>query len=211
MRALPLRMSKEGTTLMTTIPPWTLDEFLERRFELPEAGQWSELIDGEVVHFQPPDIDHGTVVLNLSKAFSKFAHATELGYACFDLGLRLRSGPDTIQFPAACYFVEGPRFAEADKEVTDVVPAVVVELTSTSDRVAQSTLRTAAYLRWGVSAVWTINPRERTVTIAHPSDVERRLTTADWLEGAPQLPQFRLPVADLFVEPEWWLRPTKRG
>ena len=189
--------------------PWTLNDFLNRRFELPEGGQWSELIDGEVIHFQPPDVDHGTVVLNLSKAISQFVHETEIGYACFDLGLHLRSAPDTVRFPAISYFIEGPRFAEADKEVTEAVPAVVVELASTSDRVAQCKFRTAAYLRWGVSAVWTIQPSDRTVTISRLNEPERRLTCADCLEGTPQLPQFRLPVSDLFVEPEWWRGPSK--
>ncbi len=194
---------------MTTAQPWTTEEFLERRFDLPEGGQWSELIEGEVVNGQPPDVDHGTVVFNLSKAFSEFAHATEYGYACFDLGLQLRRRPDTILFPAACYFVDGPRFAASDHAVTAVVPAIVVELASTPDRVRQGPARSVAYLRWGVSAVWTINPRERTIVVSRSGGDRRTLKAEDWLEGEPLLPRFRLLVSRLFIEPEWWTGPSK--
>ncbi len=194
---------------MKTAQPWTTDEFLQRRFDLPEGGQWSELIEGEVVHLQPPDLDHGTVVLNLSKAFATFAHATDHGYACFDLGLQLRRRPDTILFPAACYFVEGPRFAVSDDEVTDVVPAIVIEVASTSDRARDSRARTAAYLRWGVSAVWTITPVKQAIVVSRSNSERHSLTSSDWLEEEPHLPQFRLQISRLFAVPEWWTGPSK--
>ncbi|MCA9074586.1 MAG: Uma2 family endonuclease [Planctomycetaceae bacterium] len=196
---------------MATEKSWTSDEFLESRFDLPEAGQWSELVEGEVINLQPPDSDHGTVVLNLSKAFSEFAHRTQLGYACFDLGLRLRRSPDTILFPAACYFIEGPRFAESDKPMTDVVPAIVVELASTRERVSQVRAREQNYQEWGVPSIWTINPTQRTVEVASLKNERRLFSGSQWLEGGATLPDFRLPVSFLFAEPEWWSGPVKNG
>ncbi|MGE4001440.1 MAG: Uma2 family endonuclease, partial [Planctomycetaceae bacterium] len=127
----------------------TAGEFLECRYELPEAGQWSELEAGELVHLQPPDLDHGTVILNLSKAFAEHAQGTRQGYACFDLGLQLTSAPDTVRFPAACYFDAGPRFAESDRQITSTVPALVVELASTADRLRLQPERSHAFLDWG--------------------------------------------------------------
>ena len=81
-----LHNSFRGNEMVSTTRSMTAEEFMERLFEFPDAGQWSELEEGVVVHLQPPDIDHGTVVLNLSKAFSEYTHSTERGYACFDLG-----------------------------------------------------------------------------------------------------------------------------
>lgn len=196
---------------MATAERWTSEEFLANRFDLPEAGQWSELIEGEVVNLVPPDSDHGTVVLNLSKAFSEFAHRTQLGYACFDLGLQIKQGPDTILFPTACYFVGGRRFEESDKAVTDVVPAVVVELVSTRERKRQCQWRVQAFLQWGVRSMWTIDPSGQTVEVIRSDGGRRLIAASQCLEDELSLPHFRLEVSSLFAEPDWWTGPTKNG
>jgi hypothetical protein len=73
----------------------TAENFADERSELPDAGQWAELIRGVPVTLAPPDIEHGTIVLNLSKAFSTYVHSGGPGYACFDLGLIVERRPDT--------------------------------------------------------------------------------------------------------------------
>lgn len=187
----------------------TVAEFLEQRFELPEAGQWSELEAGRLVHLQPPDLDHGTVVLNLSKAFAEHARSTEAGYACFDLGLQLAAHPDTVRFPAVCYFDVGPRFAESDREVTTSVPALVVELASSADRVKLQPQRSQDFLSWGVRVVWTVYPQQRQVHVYTPGQPVRRLTSIERLEDESILRQFRLEVSELFAEPAWWTGPSR--
>ncbi len=183
----------------------TADEFLESRFELPEGGQWSELEAGEPVHLSPPDVDHGNVVLNLSKAFSECVHSSDHGYACFDLGLQLARRPDTVRFPAACFFDAGPRFAESDREATTTVPALVVELASTADRQRMQPERSLQYLAWGVRTVWTIHPQQQTVSIFKSDQPDRTLAGSKWLTGDSALARFRVQVSTLFAEPSWWL------
>lgn len=189
----------------------TAKEFLDRRFELPESGQWSELEAGRVVHLQPPDLDHGTVVLNLSKAFAEHAQSTDAGYACFDLGLQLAAAPDTVRFPAACYFDSGPRFAESDREITSSIPALVVELASTSDRQRLQPQRSHEYLEWGVQVVWTIEPRLRLVSVFTSDQPVRSLGKTDSLTGESILGGFRVEVETLFAEPEWWTGGKRPG
>ncbi len=48
----------------------TAQQFLEQRSEMPEAGQWAELHAGVPVFLELPDVDHGTAVLNFSKALA---------------------------------------------------------------------------------------------------------------------------------------------
>ena len=50
----------------------TAEEFADQRWTLPEDGRWSELITGEVNHLAPPDMRHGTSVLNLSKRLAEY-------------------------------------------------------------------------------------------------------------------------------------------
>ena len=182
----------------------TAEQFLDQRFDLPEAGQWAELVEGVPVCFQPPDIDHGNAILNLSKALAQFLHQVDRGYACFDLGLLLARNPDTIRFPAVSYFAEGPRFAEADKPFTEAVPALVVDMASTGDRREPMPARVAQYLARGVQCVWVIDTRARSVEVARAGSETVRLSGPETLHGGSILAGFAVRVAALFAKPEWW-------
>lgn len=182
----------------------TVEQFLMTRADLPDAGQWSELIRGVAVALDPPDLEHGNTVLNLSKALSSYVHAGHLpeGYPCFDLGLIVERAPDTVFFPAMSFFVGGPRFAEADREVTDTVPALVAELISTSDRRIGIHDKTSAYFRKGVGAVWHVDPVQRVVLVNRAHQPVQRLTEFETLRDEA-LPSFSVKVAELFLEPKW--------
>ncbi len=43
----------------------TAEEFADTRYELPDGGRWSQLAGGVVVSLEPPDLSHGTAVMNL--------------------------------------------------------------------------------------------------------------------------------------------------
>ncbi len=194
---------------MLDAPLMTLEEFLDSRFDLPESGQWAELEAGRVELMQPPDLDHGNVILNFSKAVSAWTSATaETGsgdvYAAFDLGLILRQNPDTVRFPAVSFFAGGERFAELDKLATDTIPRLVTELASSSDRRRLMPERVSGYLAWGVDSVWVIDPRQQTVEIHAARQEPLRLGEDEALSGGLDLPGFEVRVADLFVEPQWW-------
>ncbi len=182
----------------------TIEQFLEQRPDMPECGQWTELHAGRPVHLQPPDVDHGNVILNLSKELASYFQSQRRGYACFDLGLWLSESPDTVLFPAISIYVEGPRSAESDLSVTRAIPALVVELASTSDRRQLQTHRLSQYLRWGVSSVWQIDPQDETLTIISAKHPQRSLANTSQAEELPELPGFSFAVKDLFAIPDWF-------
>lgn len=180
----------------------TVEQFLDQRGEMPEGGQWAELHAGVPVFLEPPDVDHGTVVLNLSKALSTYFHSVEAGYACFDLGLHVGRQPDTVFFPAVSVFLKGQRFAESDNAVTANVPALVIDVLSTPDRQQGVEQRVAQYHRWGVPGIWLINQKTKTVQL-HDERGTQNLDAEMLLENIPQLPGFRVPVNELFTVPDW--------
>lgn len=182
----------------------TAEQFLDERPNLPEAGQWAELVEGIPICLCAPDLHHGNVVLNLSKQLAEYVQRTEHGYPCFDLGLRVARDPDTIRFPAISYFTAGPRFAESDKPYTDAVPLLVVHLLSTPDRREQFPGRLDELWRFGVQAAWAIDPVERAVQVLETGSSQAVLGEADVLSGFSWLPGFGMPVSDLFQEPAWW-------
>ncbi|MEZ5940140.1 MAG: Uma2 family endonuclease [Planctomycetaceae bacterium] len=183
----------------------TAEQFLQKRADLPDAGQWSELIRGVAVSLQPPDLEHGTAVLNLSKLFSEYLHAghSDEGYPCFDLGLIVERRPDTMIFPAVSYFVGGLRFAELDNEATETTPKLVVELLSSQDRRLGIQDKTSAYLEMGVERVWHIDPIQQVVIVNQYLEPPRRYTEFETLTDPAILPEFAVPVYQLFVEPKW--------
>jgi Uma2 family endonuclease len=186
------------------LPLTTAEQFIDQRFDLPESGQWSELDRGIVTSFQPPDVDHGNVVRNLSKALATYVQSGGPGYACFDLGIAVARRPDTIRFPAACHFLDGPRFGEVDKPYTEKPPALVVELASTNDRRRVITDRVLGYHEFGTPLVWVIDPKEKCVHICPRGRRPELLSAAMTLHAEPVLPGFAMPVHQLFVEPDWW-------
>lgn len=191
----------EATPMIRTL---TAEQFIDQRFDMPDSGQWAELIEGVPVFLEPPDLDHGNTILNLSKAVAAYVQQGVPGYACFDLGLLMERSPDTVRFPAMCWFATGQRFAESDKDVTETVPTLVVDMASTPDRRRHIPQRIRHFLEWGVSAVWVIDSGNETVEIFDAPDSSRTLTGDDRLTGEPALAGLNLAVSDLFVQPAWW-------
>jgi Uma2 family endonuclease len=54
------------------------------------------------------------------------------------------------------------------------------------------------YLAAGSRLVWAFDPIARVVLVRTPDGQTRTLTAADELDGSDVLPDFRVPVAELF-------------
>jgi len=80
----------------------------------------------------------------------------------------------------------------------EVVPDLIVEIVSPSDRAGAVQQKTDEWLRAGARLVWTVYPETRTV-VAQTSDATQAYREGDTLTGEPVLPGFAAPVAALFV------------
>lgn len=182
----------------------TAEQFVAGRADLPDGGRWTELVAGRPVILSPPPLEHGTIVLNLSKALAAYTQQEQAGYACFDLGLIVSRDPDSTHFPAISYFTSGPMFAEADRGATETRPALVVEVASTNDRRRALDERISGWLDWGVRLVWVFDPTAKQVHVLEHGHAGRRLDEHQTLFGGLILSGFRANVGDLFKEPGWW-------
>lgn len=192
---------------MNDTPRLTAEQFASTKLDLPEGGRWSELVAGRVETLDPPDVGHGTFVLNLSKALAAHLHETDVetaGYACFELGLVVARNPDTVRCPPLSYFSAGDRFAEADKLVTETRPALVVEIASTNIRRRQLSRRVEEFLELGVEMLWVADPDPQVVHVIRPGRANKRLAAHQTLIGSPVLRGFSIRVEELFAVPRWW-------
>ena len=87
-------------------------------------------------------------------------------------------------------------------EAWEVVPNLVVEVISLSDKGNDILDKIAEYFRIGVECVWVIFISQAQVYIYESPTQVRILTRADELYGEPVLPHFRLPLAALFEDIE---------
>jgi Uma2 family endonuclease len=184
----------------------TAEAFIEQREELPDGGQWVELVEGQVKSLSPPSVEHGTAVLNLGKALARCVQAHVSGYPCFELGLLTRRNPDTVLFPAVSFFASGPMFAETDKAFSEARPALIVEMASSNDRRRQMERRVADWLAWGTSVVWVPDPDLKQVHVVEQGRGGRRLGEGDELIGGGPLSGFRIRIAEIFQAPAWATR-----
>src|SRR6266446_2904065 len=183
---------------MTTSELLTAEQFVSTRDELPDGGRWTELVAGKLVMLSPPTIEHGTAVLNLSKALAEYSQKEQGGYACFELGLMTARNPDTVRMPAICFFTRGPIFAEADKVVTEARPTLVVDVASTNDRRRGLEERGTSWLEWGVSMVGVLDPQAKQVHAVEKGGAGQRFAEHQSLSGGSVLSGFKFNVGDLF-------------
>lgn len=179
------------------------EQFIDQRYDLPDAGQWAELHAGEVVLLEPPDDDYGNVVRNLSQMLASYIQQHRLGYACFDLGLLAQTKPDTLLFPAACFYRTDDLFAQSDVAFTQQMPQLVIEIVSTHDRRQQARQRSELFLECGVESVCHIDPRQQSCDTFTASQHFQVKGEELW-EHPKTLPHFQMTISDLFVLPEWW-------
>ena len=189
---------------MTEAPIYTAEQLLETRLEQPEEGRWMELDQGKMINLDPPDIQHGTIVLNFSKVLSVYLHQVDQGYACFDLGLLVKQSPDTVRFPAVCIFQTGSRFEETDKAISERKPTAIIEVASTHPRRQVMQDHVSDYVDWGVDLIWVIDPKEKEVLESYPGRSSLVVDSKGKITGGAVLPDFVMKVEDLFTEPDWW-------
>jgi Uma2 family endonuclease len=166
--------------------------------------RWTELVSGRVISLEPPALEHGAVVLNLTKAIARYLQRAqdENGYACFEIGLVVARNPDTVRCPPVSFFVGGERFAELDHRLTETRPVFVVEIASTNDRRREMRERVESYLKWGVRTVWVADPAERAVHVMQSGRPPRLFSGEQSVPGYPVFGDLRVGVSELFAMPE---------
>jgi Uma2 family endonuclease len=119
---------------------------------------------------------------------------------CGEAGVRLRRDPDTtVGIDVVYVSAEVAARQPADTTLIDGVPVLAVEILSPSDVLEEVNEKTDGYLQAGVALVWVIDPHRRTVQIFRPKSEPEMVNVRQELSGEPELPGFRVAVAQLFT------------
>jgi Uma2 family endonuclease len=168
--------------------------------EMPPGDGRRELLDGEVVEMSPAGGKHNEAIAELTYALLAHTKALGLGKVlASDTGIFLRRNPDRVRAPDFCYIAKERVPAEGiPSGYLDIVPDLVVEVVSPSDRATAVQEKVEEWLRAGARLVWMLYPERRTIGVAESPNLVRVLHEDDTLTGEPVLPGFSVAVASLF-------------
>ena len=174
----------------------TADDLLK----LYSKGVRGELIRGMLSETMPAGEMHGKVVMRFGRLLGNFIEPRQLGTLIgSDAGVLLETDPDTVREPDVAYFsVQKLPLDAANLGFSNVVPDLVVEVSSPSDSHREVNDKAMMWLRHGVRLVWLLHPSTRSVEVHHEEASGPTLFDGDILDGSDVLPGFTCAVSDIF-------------
>ena len=173
----------------------TAEEFDNYPFE---EDKRYELDEGELIEMTRPTYWHNHVLANLFLALGNYLHVKQLGEDLlsenlYALSANTRRAPDVA-------IILGDRRAELrHAKVIPIIPDIAAEVLSPSETPRMIHRKLKQYFAAGVKEVWLIDPDSREIEIWTGAALPDRALTEGETLTSPRLPDFGLPLADLFA------------
>ncbi|HET6575817.1 MAG TPA: Uma2 family endonuclease [Fimbriiglobus sp.] len=166
---------------------------------LPDDGRATELVKGKVVDMPSPKPEHGYYCANIVSALQEHVRPRDLGRVVSnDSGVVTTRGPDSVRGPDVAYYsYERVPKGPLPKGYWPA-PELVFEVRSPSDRLSDLYAKISEYIKAGVKVVCLVDPDKATVLIYPGEEFLRMLGATDDLTLSEVLPEFRVPVRQLF-------------
>jgi Uma2 family endonuclease len=164
-----------------------------------------EVVDDQVVYLGPMGAHEIWLATVLVVHLANFVRQHQLGRVVQELLFDFTAMVKRKRRPDVAFvsYERWPRQRSVPHaEAWEVVPNLVVEVISLSDKGNDILDKIAEYFRIGVECVWVIFISQEQVYIYESPTHVRILTRMDELYGEPVLPHFRLPLAALFEDIE---------
>ena len=181
------------------IPGAATEDDLLAALEAPRK-RICELIDGILVE-KPTGFMESCLTAYLASLLFPVVREQNLGVLSGPDGpFRLR--PELVRIPDVAFtsWKRIPGRSMPDAPVPDLVPDLAVEVLSLSNTDAEMLGKRREYFSAGVTTVWQIDPRARTVEAYSSAHTSVTYTEADTLPGDPALAGFTLSLREFFAE-----------
>jgi Uma2 family endonuclease len=180
---------------MVTTRKMTIEEFEQ----LPDDGSRYELVDGELERMPPTGEVHGDVNRQFLWLLESYVRPRGIEKLFVETSFVLSSDRPTVRQPDIA-FVQAERLPDdrdRDRSV-QVVPDLVIEIVSPSDRGSAVVAKAHEYLHYGVRVVWVVDPPSRSITIFRIDGSVEVLKQGDSIDGEDIIPGFRATIRDIF-------------
>lgn len=136
------------------------DEFLE----IPDDGNFYELIDGVVVMSPSPTPRHQRVAMRISFLIGTYLDTNPVGELFAEIDVHFGEGTQggDLVYRPELVFVRAERLAGMEERITGA-PDMVLEVISRGSRRIDTETKRADYERFGVREFWLIDPKRDSV------------------------------------------------
>ena len=190
-------MSALLTAPLKKSPPLlTAEEFAEQY-----SGHRMELVDGRPVETPMPNQRHGKICGMIGFFLTLFCRAKDFGHVMTcDTFVIVKRDPDAMRC-ADVYFISYSRLAKGSVPggILDVIPELVFEVESPSDRPGEISTKISEYLAAGVSCVVSVDPETESATAHRIGRRPKKYNRKQIMNFPDILPGFDLPLAELFA------------
>ncbi len=163
-------------------------------------GRLCELVDGVLVEKGIGFLE-SVLASALIEVLQGFVKPRNLGLVAGEAGM-MRLAPGLIRIPDVAFIswerLPGQRMPR--EAIPDLAPDLVVEVLSTSNTEAEMARKRREYFAAGARLVWVVDPVARTVEVYMTPDQAIVRHEDEILDGGAVLPEFTLPLQDLFGE-----------
>ncbi len=179
-----------------TEPLLTADEYAR----LPHRGVPTELVRGKVVTVNVPAPRHGQICSKIDRLVGNHAEAHALGHVVAnDSGVVTERGPDTVRgADVSVYSYSRVPPGPFPSGYLSVVPELIFEVRSPTDRWSKLLAKVSEYLEAGVTVVCALDQVSETVQVYRTDELPRTLHGDDEMHLPDVLGDFRVPVRRFF-------------
>lgn len=166
---------------------------------LHRTNRLCELVDGVLVE-KVMGYPESTLACRIIQLLGNFLDRHDLGnLAGMDGTLRLM--PKLVRIPDVSFvsWEKLPNRQPPAEPIPDLVPDLAVEVLSEGNTRGEMDRKLREYFLAGVSVVWFVDAKTRTVKVYDTPESRRVLTEDDTLDGGSVLPELALPVRDIFA------------
>ena len=159
-----------------------------------------EIWDGAAIVKEPCGGHASAVSVRLIVPLATHVRAQGLGWVfSSDQGFLIARNPDRLLGPDTAYVAKG-RLVEIPKlGFIELAPDFVAEVRSPDDSWEQTVQKCGIWIAHGVRVAWAVDPLTRTVAILRGDREVEVLRGQDTASAAPALPDFTLPLDDIFL------------
>ncbi len=171
----------------------------EELYRMGDLGR-TELVRGVIVPRSPTGYPHGRVENQIGRLLGNFVSAQGVGEVVSgEVGVYTHRQPDTVRAPDVA-FISNERLAQVkSKSYLDVAPELIVEVMSPDDAWGELMDKLEEYFAIGVRLIWVADPRKQRLYVYRSTTEVRQLNVGDTITGEDILPDFSVPVAELFA------------
>ena len=155
-----------------------------------------ELVDGKIIIMGPSDIVSSEIGLEFGRLLGNWVKPRKLGRVFESSGGFILPNSD-LRTPDVS-FVTASRLKQSKRYFAELVPDLVVEIKSQSDRLKPLREKIQSFIELGAKVGILIDPDKRTVTIYTPTAEPVVLRDGDMISIPELLPGWEVPVAELW-------------